>query len=260
MDKWTKLLDRAMQELGYLEKRTLADLDDKRKNAGSANFTKYWRDLKPAFQGQPWCNAFVNWCFEQSYGLAAAKQLLYTPGDWSYYTPTSAGYFQRNAQWFSDPRPGDVIYFKNDTRICHVGIVHDVTADKVYTIEGNTNNTADVVENGGGVYRKCYLLTNDRIAGYGRPDWSVVPEPYVVGWHYIDGCGWWYADTPASYLHDTWATINHSRYYFNGEGYAVTGLQEIDGKRYVFEDQPGAPKECALMYTADDGALYILTV
>lgn len=47
-----------------------------------------------------------------------------------------------------------------------------VTADKVYTIEGNTSAGREVIPNGGAVCRKSYVLSNSRIGGYGRPDYK----------------------------------------------------------------------------------------
>ena len=40
-----KLLAIAAAEVGYLEKKSSSKLDDKTANAGSANYTKYARDL-----------------------------------------------------------------------------------------------------------------------------------------------------------------------------------------------------------------------
>ena len=67
-----RLIGIASGEVGYLEKRSGKDLDDKTGNAGSANYTKYARDLYPSLQGQPWCDMFVDWCFVQAFGLIAA--------------------------------------------------------------------------------------------------------------------------------------------------------------------------------------------
>ena len=50
-----KVINIATSELGYLEKRSNSNLDSKTANAGSGNYTKYWRDIKPDYQGQPWC-------------------------------------------------------------------------------------------------------------------------------------------------------------------------------------------------------------
>lgn len=58
----------------------------------------------------------------------------------------------------------------------HTGIVEKVAGGRVYTIEGNTSSAAGVVENGGCVQDKSYPLTYSKIGGYGRPDFSIVPE------------------------------------------------------------------------------------
>lgn len=57
-----KVIQIALNEVGYLEKRNLAQLDDKTANAGSNNYTKYARDLDAikgfyngAKQGFAWC-------------------------------------------------------------------------------------------------------------------------------------------------------------------------------------------------------------
>ena len=44
----------AKNEIGYLEKKSNSQLDSKTANAGSSNYTKYWRDIKPSYQGPPW--------------------------------------------------------------------------------------------------------------------------------------------------------------------------------------------------------------
>ena len=168
-----KVIKVAEEEVGYLEKKTNAQLDNKTANAGSNNYTKYWRDLAPGMNGNAWCNCFINWVFTQAYGSTEAKKLLCTSGSWSYYTPTSAGYFKNKNQWHtSSPEKGDVIYFKNSERIHHVGLVYKVDSSKVYTIEGNTSNASGVVANGGGVAKKSYALNNSAIAGYGRPKYD----------------------------------------------------------------------------------------
>lgn len=171
----------AEAELGYLEKRSEEDLDSKTANAGKGNYTKYWRDLKPEYQGQPWCNCFVNWVFMRAYGRANALRLLCCKG-FDYYTPDTAVYFKKAGRWSNTPSVGDVIYFKNSERIHHVGIVVDLTKDTVVTIEGNTSpQTASqqVVSNGGGVWKKSYRRTHSAIAGYGHPDYASITMPFV---------------------------------------------------------------------------------
>lgn len=170
-----KVITTALNEEGYLEKKNKNNLDSKTINAGSNNYTKYWADMAPSYQGQPWCACFVNWCFKHAYGETEAKNLLCTKGAWSYYTPTSAQYFKNMHQWFTIPQRGDVIFFKNSQRICHTGIVLEVKNGRVYTIEGNTSGGSTLEANGGCVAKKNYPLGYNRIAGYGRPKYSNTP-------------------------------------------------------------------------------------
>jgi hypothetical protein len=166
-----KLFKVAVNEIGYLEKKTNSQLDSKTANAGSNNYTKYGKAM--GCNGQPWCDAFVDWCFVQAYGKEEASKLL---GGFSNYTPTSAQYYKNMKRWHTTPKAGDQIFFKNNTRICHTGIVYYVTSALVYTIEGNTSGGSGVIANGGGVCKKHYLLTNASIAGYGRPDYDNEPS------------------------------------------------------------------------------------
>lgn len=168
----SKVIEIAMAEVGYLEKKSNRNLDSKTANAGSANYTKYGRDmhkLYPSVMDFPasWCDAFVDWCFYQAYGVCNAKGLL--GGDFNDYTPSSAQLYKNKGVWGTEPKVGAQIFFKNTTRICHTGLVYAFDNRYVYTIEGNTSGASGVISNGGGVCKKKYLLTNSRIAGYGYP-------------------------------------------------------------------------------------------
>lgn len=46
-----KVMSIAASEVGYLEKYGNTDLYDKTANAGSENYTKYWAEIKPDYQG-----------------------------------------------------------------------------------------------------------------------------------------------------------------------------------------------------------------
>lgn len=163
-----KVINVAMNEVGYLEKKSNSQLDSKTANAGSANYTKYGKNM--GCNGLAWCDAFVDDCFVHAYGREKAKELL---GGFSNYTPTSAQYFKDMGRWhISNPKIGDQIFFKNSTRICHTGIVYKVDSSKVYTIEGNTSGASGVIANGGGVCKKSYALNYAKIAGYGRPNYD----------------------------------------------------------------------------------------
>ena len=163
-----KLILVAREELGYLEKASNSNLYNKTANAGYKNFTKYWQDIKPSWQGQPWCAVFVTWCFEKAFGKENARKLLkhypYT------YCPTMANLFTLNA----NPKVGDIVIFKYNGEFAHTGIVVAVMGDYFETIEGNTNNGNTIVPNGGGVCQKGYY--NSKLPGtkFCTPNWSLI--------------------------------------------------------------------------------------
>ena len=167
------LIATAEAEVGYLEKKSNARLDDKKANAGSKNFTKYWRDVKPDFQGESWCACFVSWCFMVTFGQDAAKKLL---GHFPFvYCPTLAAKTTSKT-----PKRGSVILFWRSAkgRYGHTGIVYDVDNTYVYTIEGNTSTGSEVIENGGGVHKKKYRLSSlDSKTKYFMPNYALVVEP-----------------------------------------------------------------------------------
>ena len=169
-----KVLDVATSWVGYLEKKdgNINYLRDKKANAGYNNYTWFgykMHQIEPAVMDYPayWCDAFVDYCFYEAYGADEARRLLC--GGFDDYTESSAEKYKKAGRWFTQPKVGDQIFFKNSIRICHTGIVVKVDADRVYTIEGNTSNGEEVIDNGGSVCRKSYALNYDRIAGYGRP-------------------------------------------------------------------------------------------
>lgn len=89
-----------------------------------------------------------------------------------------------------------------------------------------------------------------------KKTWAAVPAGYTVGWNH-DENGWYFADTKTTYYKSCWKIINGHKYYFNPDGYAVTGWQVIDGKDYYFEPRAGHTLECALYVSDHDGVQYI---
>ena len=168
-----KLILIAKNEIGYLEKKSNIQLDDKTANAGSNNYTKYWRDIKPSYQGQPWCAAFVSWCFMKAFGLDKAKKLL---KHWPYvYCPTMSELFTLN----SYPKIGDIVIFYHNGTFTHTGLVTAVIGDKFYTIEGNTSGASGIIANGGGVCAKSYLNSQMPGTKFCTPDYSITSDASV---------------------------------------------------------------------------------
>ena len=163
-----KVIEIAKGEVGYLEKQSNASLYDKTANAGSGNYTKYWAEIKPDYQGQPWCACFITWIFVQAFGREMAKKLL---KHYPYvYCPTMSGLFTLNA----NPKRGDIVIFKHGGTFTHTGIVTSVDGDYFTTVEGNTSGGSTIIANGGAVCAKGYYNSNLPGTKFCAPDWSLV--------------------------------------------------------------------------------------
>jgi hypothetical protein len=175
MQEIDKILDIANAEVGYLEKSKDAYrkdptvLYDKTRGAGSDNYTKYAKEMDSLKvyngqkQGYAWCNVFIDWLFYKALGIDRARELLigFNAGctqDWNW--------FKSHGQIVNNPQRGDLIFFKN---LSHIGIIEKVENGKVYTIEGNTSNKAELIVNGGTVAKKVYNIGSSYIYGYARP-------------------------------------------------------------------------------------------
>ncbi len=173
------VLSIAKNEVGYLEKKSNSQLDDKIANAGDKNYTKYARDLdningfyNGKKNGYSWCDIFVDWCFVKAFGVDRALELLCQPkkscGAGVGY---SCDYYKNNGQFFTKAQIGDQIFFKNSKGVrTHTGLVVGVDDKYVYTIEGNA---------GDGVREKKYTHNSSSIYGYGRPNY-IIEEPKPV--------------------------------------------------------------------------------
>lgn len=165
------LIATAQAEIGYMEKKSNAQLDDKNTNVGDGNYTKYWRDLKPSWNGSAWCAVWVSWCMYKTFGLETAKKLLKHENDFPYvYCPTLGARFTK----YANPQRGDIVIFYRNGTFAHTGIVTKVEGDKFYTIEGNTNNGSTIIANGGSVCSKSYNNSNLPGTKFCRPDYSIV--------------------------------------------------------------------------------------
>ena len=180
-----RLINTAKKEIGYLEKANNSRLEEKTANAGYNNWTKYADFLDKIGNiyngkknGYDWCDIFVDWCFINTFGTELAMKITNQPyGGCGAGTVFSAQYYKQINRYFkSNPQPGDQIFFKNASGICHTGIVTKFDGNTVYTIEGNTSGASGVVANGGGVQAKSYNKNYSGIDGYGRPLYELVPN------------------------------------------------------------------------------------
>lgn len=109
-----------------------------------------------------WCATFVSWCANQcgyiENGIIPKFASCESEG---------VAWFQACGLWQNGgytPKPGDIIFFdwadKHDGIADHVGIVKCVENGRVYTIEGNSNDSC---------CEKNYDLNSNEIRGYGTP-------------------------------------------------------------------------------------------
>ena len=176
MAKANELIKVAIAELGYCEKETNKNLDDKTANAGDGNWTKYARDLHTAgyYQapknGYAWCDMFVDWCCLQLMGNKKDGEYLQCQtGLYGAGCEWSSDCYRRAGRFGKDPQVGAQIFFGKTDAESHTGIVEKFDETYVYTIEGNTSNK---------VARRTYKRTDSYIVGYGymRFDEEEAPE------------------------------------------------------------------------------------
>ena len=188
------IINWAENERNYIEKDSLTDLDDKTKNAGDNNYTKYSQEVdalgvfSTQVQGQPWCATWVTDGFINTYGVDKGLDMLCQPNKNSNAAccGDAAEYYQKAGRWYTSPQVGDQVFFKTTKyQYAHTGIVTEVTDTEVTTIEGNTSSEKGVVSNGGSVTKKHYPVGYSGFKGFGRPKYEAKQEepdfkPYVV--------------------------------------------------------------------------------
>lgn len=149
-----KILEIAQGEIGYLEKSSLSSLNDKTSNAGSGNYTKYWAEVAPSYQGQPWCAAFITWCMMKALGQSRAQQLL------KHYPFVYCPELAAKGPLFDKPVRGDIVLFYRKGEYSHTGFVTYAEENLFRTIEGNTSAGSEIIANGGAVCAKEYKISN----------------------------------------------------------------------------------------------------
>ncbi len=173
-----KVLEIARNEIGYKEKETNSQLDNKTANAGNENLTKYSRDLAAAGyyqaskQGVAWCDVFVDWVHYMAAGKNAdeAQRVICQSGPYGAGCYFSAQYYKEAGRYYtSNPQPGDQIFFGD---FDHTGIVEKVENGIITTIEGNTSDQ---------VARRTYSINSNYVTGFGRPryDATTTSKPVV---------------------------------------------------------------------------------
>lgn len=158
----SKVIELARGELGVTE------------NPPGSNRVRYWDLYDPAYQGQPWCVAFLWWVFQQ-----AGERMAFFGGGKTASCGTLLRWYRE--QGLTVPveqvQVGDIVLlnFHGGKDPEHCGLVTDVSywSDghrAIYTVEGNTSNGSGSQDNGGCVASK--LRYEYQVVGVCRPQYQ----------------------------------------------------------------------------------------
>lgn len=185
-----------LKDVGYHEKATNAQLDDKTANSGSNNWNKFaafidslrdrglnfYNGRKNIGPAGEWCDISYDtemiW-FLMSLGLDAieaaklAMKMLYQPSDsCGAGCKYSADYYRAAGAWIDrsgTPKTGDQFFIGKKNDETHTGAVAKVDATYIYTVEGNYGNQ---------VSERKIRRDDSSIAGYGRPNFALVADKF----------------------------------------------------------------------------------
>lgn len=138
-----------------------------------SNRVKYWDIYGPEWQGQPWCVAFLAWCFRQ-----AGESAAFFGGGKTASCETLLRWYREMDQTVSksEVQRGDIVIlnFSGTLDTQHCGLVTDVSRSNgsilyIRTIEGNTSDGGSQ-DNGGMVCRKVRYPR--QIVGVCRPKYK----------------------------------------------------------------------------------------
>lgn len=218
-----QVVDIATAEIGYHEKASNYNLDSKTGNSGSANWTKYARDLANANyyngnkNGFEWCDVFVDWCFFKAFGKTEAQLIECQTGELGAACPYSAGYYKNQGLYDRNPKVGDQVFFQQGGKLVHTGIVVEVGSTTVTIVEGNKTNQ---------VVKITYKKSDPYIGGYGHPKYDAVKDPWEK-----DGDGEYHFRNPKTgeYVKDVFVCSERGMWYYIGEDTKVvhSGLTRI---------------------------------
>ena len=149
-----KVIEVARGELGVTE------------SPPGSNRVKYWDEYGAGWQGQPWCVAFLWWCFQH-----AGEGMAFFGGGKTASCGTLLRWYSAQGQTVAkkDIQPGDIVIlnFSGTSETQHCGLVVDTLKMGYFqTIEGNTSQSGSQ-SNGGQVCLKTRNLS--QVVGVCRP-------------------------------------------------------------------------------------------
>lgn len=156
-------------------------------NSNKVKYNTWFYGREVSGSAYPWCAVFISWLFRSAPNLLKKSASCTT-----IWNDCKA-----KGMTVSAPRKGDIVFFnfsnpKSTTKAEHIGIVVDVQADKVITVEGNTSfDNRGSQDNGGAVAKRTRTKS---MVGFARPKYSGAtntPNPTrsidIVAREVIDG-------------------------------------------------------------------------
>ena len=138
-----------------------------------SNRVKYWDEFGAGWQGQPWCVAFLWYCFQkanESMAFFAGAKTASCGVLWRWYKE------QGQTVPVDEVLPADLVFynFHGGTQPEHVGLAESVTHSPILqatSLEGNTSPGLEgSQDNGGCVARK--IRYRSQIVGVARPKYK----------------------------------------------------------------------------------------
>lgn len=145
----------------------------------NSNRTKYWDAYDPKMQGQPWCVAFLWWCFDK-----AGERMAFFGGGKTASCSILLRWYREQGLTVpvEEVQVGDIVLlnFNGKGTPDHCGLVDEVLHDfggVIWTIEGNTTTSDGSQDNGGKVCLK--QRKPSQIVAVCRPQYKP-EEPEIV--------------------------------------------------------------------------------
>lgn len=148
----TAVIRVAKSQNGYREGKSGVHYNNKQKYSQETTGLE-WSD------GQPWCDVFANWCYQQT-GVEVPA------GAKSASCAASVAAYKKAKRFTEYPVIGAQAFYGKGGGT-HTGVVYDYDDTDIYTIEGNTND--DGGAEGDGVYNKRRHRRDAYVYGYGIP-------------------------------------------------------------------------------------------
>lgn len=244
-DGVTDTLAVALSQLEYVEGTNTSGFSGTQ--GGGGNYTEFCRNYGEG-NSYAWCAAYVSFCLFQSRATTSATKNTIWRG---IYCPTWYNRFKNEGRAHSassnyTPQPGDLVFFKGSG---HIGIVRYSKNGKVYTIEGNTSNSAGLNPEGGGVYCKSYDRGYSKFDGFGTPPYKTNPKAFKVDYTgEKPTTGLWISDTAKNLYNDTKLSGTNFTEIPKGTVFEVTKLLsktcyevKYNGKKGYIKAQGGSP-------------------